>query len=551
MSDDAQADIRFGTVPRRPDLPKSSWTYPAIVRLQAVRYGERTFCSFSDGSSITFAGFEEQSTALANALAGLGVEEGDRVMALLHNSKEFLLTMLAAHKRKAIFVPINTELKGAFLEHQLRNAAPRVVFVDAELRAAFDTVDTSGIGVEVTVVVGGDASPLEGSAGFGFETLARTETTEVALPAIAPQDVCTIMFTSGTTGPAKGVLMPHAHCFYNAWIAMRSTRLTERDRMYIAMPLFHGTASLLQLYASLLAGASVHIVKRFSASSWLSDVRACGATVTYAAGVMPEFIMKQPRVSDDHDNPLRLVWSVPVSDQWGPEFEQRFGVRLLQAFGMTETCVPVWGSIEEPLLAGCAGRVVSEFFDVGVVNPATDEHLPPGEIGEIVTRPKEPSCFMAGYFRMPERTVEAWRNLWFHTGDAGYFDAQGRLFYVDRIRDRIRRRGENISAFEVEEAICSHPEVLQCAVVGVKVDGAGGEDEVLAQVVVTSPGLTARVLLDWCLPRVPRYALPRFIEIVSEIERTATGKIRKQAIRDAGVRATTWDRERAGYVVPR
>jgi len=177
--------------------------------------------------------------------------------------------------------------------------------------------------------------------------------------------------------------------------------------------------------------------------------------------------------------------------------------------------------------------------------------LQPNEIGEIVVRPKEPAVFMAGYYRMPDKTVEAWRNLWFHSGDAGYFDDKGRLFYVDRIRDRIRRRGENISAYEVEEVINSHPDVVQCAVVGVKVDDAGGEDELLAHIVSSSQVLEARVLLDWCVPRMPRYALPRFIEFVTDIERTASGKIRKQAIRDAGVTERTWDREAAGYVIPR
>jgi len=195
--------------------------------------------------------------------------------------------------------------------------------------------------------------------------------------------------------------------------------------------------------------------------------------------------------------------------------------------------------------------VIEEFFEVRVVDAETDEPLKPNEIGEIVVRPKEPAVFMAGYYRMPDKTVEAWRNLWFHSGDAGYFDEHGRLFFVDRIRDRIRRRGENISAYEVEEVINSHPDVVQCAVVGVKVDDAGGEDELLAQVVSTSPALEAKTLLDWCVPRMPRYALPRFIEFVTDIERTASGKIRKQAIRDAGVTSLTWDRESAGYVVSR
>jgi crotonobetaine/carnitine-CoA ligase len=533
------------------ELPKSVWTLPAIVRMQAERYGGREFCTFYDGASLTFEGLEAESSALASGLAGLGVQPGDRVLALVQNSKAFLVTMVAVHKRKAIFVPINTELKGAFLQHQLKNTEPRVVFVDAELRQAFDTVDPQGIPVESTVITGGDAAPLPGTKALRYEALAATQPRAADVVSVTPYDVCTIMFTSGTTGPAKGVLMPHAHCFYYALSAMRSTALTESDCMYISMPFFHGTACLLQFYSALLAGARAHVAKRFSAGSWLSDVRACGATVTYAVGVMPEFILKQPRRDDDKDNRLRISWSVPVSDKWGREFEERFGLRILQGYGMTEFSVPVWGDLRDPVTAGCAGRVVEEFFEVRIVDPETDEPMGPNEIGEIVVRPSEPGVFMAGYFRMPDKTVEAWRNLWFHSGDAGYFDKEGRLFYVDRIRDRMRRRGENISAFEIEEVINSHPDVLQCAVVGVKVEGAGGEDEVLAHVVTTSATLTAKALLDWCVPRMPRFALPRFIEFVPDIERTASGKIRKQAIRDTGVTSKTWDREAAGYVVPR
>lgn len=532
-------------------LPKSLWTLPAIVRMQADKYGARTFCTFQNGASLTFEQLETESNSLASAFAGIGVQSGDRVLALLHNSREFVLTLIATHKCGAIFVPINTELKGAFLQHQLKNTEPRVVIVDAELRKTFDTVDTSGIPISSTVVVGGAAAPLPGTKPYSLDALALTEPRSEHVATATPYDACTIMFTSGTTGPAKGVLMPHALCYYYAFSAMRSTALTESDRMYISMPMFHGTACWLQLYSSLLAGAAVHVVKRFSAQSWLTDIRGCGATVTYAVGVMPEFILKQPRQHDDADNPLRLSWSVPVSDSWGREFEQRFGLRILQGYGMTEFSVPVWGDLRDPVKAGCAGRVLEDFFEVSIVDPETDECLAANQIGEIVVRPKEPGVFMAGYFRMPDKTVEAWRNLWFHSGDAGYFDEQHRLFYVDRIRDRIRRRGENISSFEVEEVISSHPEVLQCAVVGIKVEGAGGEDEVMAYVVPRSSTLSPKEVLDFCVPLMPRYALPRFIEFVPDIERTPSGKIRKQAIRDTGVTSKTWDRESVGYVVPR
>jgi crotonobetaine/carnitine-CoA ligase len=303
---------------------------------------------------------------------------------------------------------------------------------------------------------------------------------------------------------------------------------------------------------SLYAGTSIYCVERFSPSRWLDDVRASGATVTNALGVMPEFIFRTPPTPFDRDHSLRQIMAVPIAAEWGEAFEQRFGVKIVQGYGMTECNIPCYTGPDDPLLPGCAGRVQDEYFEVRIVDPATDEPLPQGEVGEIIVRPKEPGCFMAGYFRMLEKTVEAWRNLWFHTGDAGRFDAAGRLFFVDRIKDCIRRRGENISAFEVEQVLNAHPWVAESAVIGVKTAGAGGEEEVKACLVV-EPGseIDNVALLDYCVERMPRYAVPRFVELVEELSKTATGKVQKQGMRDAGVTHETWDREVVGYTIAR
>lgn len=535
------------------DIPsKDLWHFPALVREQAQRLGDKPFCSFEDGQSFTFEQLEEETNRLATGLATLGIGRGDRVAAMLSNCKAFLIAMIATYKRGAIFVPLNIELKGSFLRHQLSNTDPGVVFLDAQFRPFFENVDFEGMRVATTVAVGGEVHGLPGTRTMRYEELAATVARPSDLIPTDYRDPCMIIFTSGTTGPAKGVLMPHAHCFYYALSAKHAYGLTAADRMYISMPLFHGTALLLQFYACLLAGIPAYVAKRFSASTWLDDIRSFGATVTCAVGVMPEFVFKQPTRPDDGDNPLRLSWSVPVSDTWAPAFEKRFNTRILQGYGMTEFSVPVWGDLADPATPGCAGKVVEEFFEIQIVDPETDEPMPTGQIGEIVVRPKQPFVFMASYYRMPEKTLEAWRNLWFHSGDAGYLDEKGRLFYIDRLKDRIRRRGENISAFEVEEVIASHPQVQQCAVVGVKTADAGGEDEVMAFVVLTEgANLRAEALMDWCVPRMPRYAVPRFIDFVVEIERTASGKIRKQALRDIGPGEGAWDRQHAGYVVPR
>lgn len=236
--------------------------------------------------------------------------------------------------------------------------------------------------------------------------------------------------------------------------------------------------------------------------------------------------------------------AVPVMAQWAETFQTRFGARLVQVYGMTECNIVSYSAPDALLEAGCVGDTSDEFFDVQVVDPVTDREVPARSLGEIVVRPKVPFGFMQGYLGLAEVTVCAWRNLWFHTGDGGFLDERGRLHFVERIGDFIRRRGENISPMEIEQVLNSHPGVAECAVVGVKVQGAGGEDEVKAYVVPSDAGVRHPELHAWSRERLPRYAVPRFWEFVASIEKTATGKMRKQELRKLGVTAQTWDREK-------
>ena len=242
---------------------------------------------------------------------------------------------------------------------------------------------------------------------------------------------------------------------------------------------------------------------------------------------------------------------VLLAEEWAEALQDRFAVSVVQGFGMTEVNMVAYSDPSEPVVAGCAGYVLEEHFEVIVADPETDRELPVGAVGEILVRPRSPFCFNVGYFKMPDKTVEAWRNLWFHTGDAGRFDDQGRLHFVDRIKDRIRRRGENISSYEVEQVLNDHPSVIESAAVGLKVEGAGGEEEILAVLAVAGERPDPVEFLDWCVERMPRYTVPRFLAFVDELEKTASGKIRKQALREGGVATETWDRESVGYVVKR
>lgn len=533
------------------DIPRDSWTYLELLRRRAEQYGDRIFCKFGDGDTLTFAEYESATNQLASALADLNIGPSDRVVGMMYNSKAFLLAMSAVHKRGAIFVPINTELKGAFLEHQIRNIEPRAAFIGDELRPAFDTISIDGLNIETSISAEGKGEPLPGSRGVSLAHLLDTEARPADVMPAEPHDICMIMFTSGTTGPSKGTLMPHAHCLLFGFGSGRALSMTPEDCMFICMPFFHAMGLLLQLTSCLMYGSSAHVIRRFSATTWLDDIRESKATLTYGLGVIPEFIFRQPPTPHDKDHKLRSMVAVPIGEDWGEPFEERFGLRLVQAYGMTECNIPAYGKLEDPVMAGCAGHIEDDFFEVRIVDAETDKPVATGDVGEIVVRPTQPGCFMAGYYRMPERTVEAWRNLWFHTGDAGRFDDAGRLFFIDRIKDCIRRRGENISAFEVEQVINNHPDVAESCVIGVRDADAGGEEEVKACVVSHGNGAEPTSILDWCVERMPRYAVPRYIEYVDSLDKTPTGKLQKQGLRDAGITKDTWDRESVGYVVPR
>ncbi len=549
------------------DLPMERWTLVDAVREQARRRGDAPYLSFEDGGDLTFAELDAASDRMATALADRGVVEGDRVLGLLTNSRAFVVLMIATHKRRAVFVPINTELKGSFLEHQVRNSEPRIVAVDSGLLNLFDHVDTSGVPIEATIVVtdgandaehaavgaalGALPAPLADTTRLDYLELEVTEARHDASLDPSPSDVCTIMYTSGTTGPSKGVLMPQAHCYLFSVGTITAMALTEADRYFVCMPMFHANGLFMQVFPTLVAGSSAHVVKRFSVSTWLDDVITHEATVTNALGVMPEFIFRSPVSDRDRSHRLRTIMAIPVAEEWAQALQDRFDVQIVQGYGMTEINMVAYSDISEPVEAGCAGYVLDEHFEIIVADPATDRAMPTGDVGEILVRPRSPFCFNVGYLDMDDKTVEAWRNLWFHTGDAGRFDEKGRLHFVDRIKDRIRRRGENISSYEVEQVLNDHPSVTESAAVGLKVDGAGGEEEIKAVIAIDGEHPDPVEFLDWCVERMPRYTVPRYLEFVAELDKTASGKIRKQALRDAGTGGDTWDRESVGYKIKR
>ncbi len=538
-------------------VDKSEWVVGKVLADQARTRGDAPFVQFEDGPPHSYAKAHELCNRVGNAFSGIGVGFGDNVAVMLNNRLEYLWIWIGLGRTGGVPVAINTALKGSFLTHVLTNTKARTGVVEPEFLPWLADIEETIPDLE-TVYVPADVYDPKDVPAFkrievkSFDELMSGPADEIDVE-VTYRDIGMIMFTSGTTGPSKGVLMPHGHLYLFGLSMQLHMEMTPDDRYYVSMPLFHAQGILMQTYATMITGGSMVLVKLFRASTWIDDVRKYEATLTNLLGVMNDFVLAQPAKPTDTDNKLRLVSAVPVTEDTLKALRTRFAIpKFNELFGMTECNLPVNRPLDAPDEAGCSGKIWDEYFEVIVADPETDEELPIGEVGEILVRPKEPYCFMQGYNGMAERTVDTWRNFWFHTGDAGHIDERGYVWYIDRIKDTIRRRGENISSYEVEAVLLEHPAVEEAAAVAVKAE-QGREDEVLACLVLNPDVDPPRPedLLDFCVPRMPYFAVPRYIEFLSEIPKTPSAKIQKNKIRDRGLGPSSWDRESVGYKVRR
>jgi crotonobetaine/carnitine-CoA ligase len=517
------------------------WSLPAVLEEQAKLHGERLFLSMIGGESLTFAELRDDASKVAGMLAALGAKPGDHIGVMLPNSLDFARAWHGIGRLGAIAVLFNSELTGSFLEHPLRDAAPKMLIVHADYLPRFDGL-RRGFTPERVIVVGSTEQPNTGIVS-GFDDWSAAVPWDAPLP--APHDLACIMYTSGTTGAPKGVMMPHAHCYLFGLGVVDNLGVTSGDRYYICMPLFHANALLMQLSGAMIAGAEAVVRDRFSASAWLDDIRSSGATITHSLGAISAFVIAQPERPSDTDHQLRLILSAPNHPDHERAWRNRFGIAdALGAYGMTEVNIPLYG---EPGIArpGSCGRPYARYFEVEVRDPATDMPLEPGEVGEIMVRPRMPNGFMAGYHGLPAKTVEACRNFWFHTGDAGRIASDGYVTFIDRIKDCIRRRGENISAADIEASFSDLTGVAEVAAFAVPSEIEGGEDEIMLAVVpLTGIEISASTIVEHARQRMPRFAQPRYLEFMAELPKTSSEKVRKVALRSAGVSASTIDLER-------
>ena len=518
------------------------WAYPLVLAEHAAKRPDATWIDVVDGESLSFGAADSDARRVAGFIASLGVKAGERVAVLLPSGLDFVRAWIGLGYLGATAVLLNTELRGAFLQHQINNCGARLAIVDATLLKSLQEL-SGKLPLLQRVLVAGTAPPRT-VENFEFLDWARWRASSPVASALpSPQDIACVMYTSGTSGPAKGVLMPHAHCYLYGLGSIEAVALEQDDAYYITLPLFHANGLLMQLGATLIAGARAVVRDRFSATNWLSDVRRYGATVTNSLGVLAAFITAQPPTSEDQDHHLRAMMNAPNFPAHEAIFRQRYGIRdVISGFGMTECNIPIWGRIGHSR-PGAAGWVYDRYFELIIADPETDRPMRPGETGEILVRPKVAWGFMAGYLDLPEKTVESWRNLWFHTGDAAIMDSEGVVTFVDRIKDCIRRRGENIAAAEVEGVIAGLPGVAEVAAFAVPSDLPGGEDEVMLAIVPESDGTFDRAaVLGKADELLPRFARPRFVELLENLPKTATGKVQRAVLRKRGA-ATAWDRE--------
>lgn len=527
---------------------RSQWSLPSVLRHQAaVRRDHVWLDAPEEGATWTYAEMLASAERVGRTMLANGAQPGDRVILVAANSSRFVRTWVGSAVAGLVEVPINTAYEHDFLAHQVRTVEARLAVIDDVFAERFVAVSEAARDITKFWVIdtGQQDKAIEVLREAGWDAAPWDELeadTPGELPEVHPQDLASVLFTSGTTGPSKGVAMPHAQMYFFADECVSLVRLTPDDAWMALTPLFHGNAQFMAAYPTMVAGARFVVRSRFSASRWVDHLRESRVTVTNFIGVMMDFIWKQDRRADDADNPLRVVFAAPTAASLVQPMKERYGIEaFVEVFGLTETSAPIISPYGEDRPAGAAGLAADEWFDVALVDPETDEEVAVGEIGELVIRPKVPFICSMGYFNMPDKTVEAWRNLWFHTGDALRRDENGWFYFVDRFKDALRRRGENISSYEIETSILSHPAVVETAVIAVPASTEAGEDEVMAYV-ITQGAVTAEELWEHCDSRIPSFAVPRFLRFVEELPKTPSQRVQKAKLRDLGITPDTFDR---------
>lgn len=522
-------------------------TVIAALERAVAAHPDRVLLDFS-GELYTYADVDRLSTRLAHSLESLGVQPGQTVVTMLDNNVDAVISWLAVNKLCAVSVPINTALRGEFLRHQIADAGAPIVICEAAYLDRVAAVAPQLSEVKLVLYRSPDAdavsaatcgplplAPLDAHRGHDDRPFERKPN---------PWDLASLIYTSGTTGPSKGCMISYNFMCNLARLQLRAGPASANDVTITPLPLFHMNALAVGILSNILVGARVAIIPRFSVSNFWPEVERSGATIASILGGMGGLLANAP----DNDASKRCFGQIhtvrgnPFTEDNKKVWRERFGARQVggNGYGLTEACVITSLAGGEYAAPGSSGKRIAD-FDVRIVDDL-DRELPPNTAGEIVCRPLRPDIMFMGYWRRPEETLKLMRNMWFHTGDIGKFDDDGFFYFVDRKKDYLRRRGENISSFEMESAFARHPDIAEVAVHAVPSDK--GEDDVKVTAIL-NPGaaLTAEALFHWATDAVPYYALPRYIEFRDTLPKNPQGRILKYQLRDEGKTLSTWDIE--------
>ncbi len=511
-----------------------------LIDRHAREIGDTVFIVYEDGSSWTYRQLREEVAGCAAGLQQQGIKQGDHVLVWLPNGPEAVRYVLAINYLGAVCVPINLSNRGLVLEHVINDSGASTMICDARLLDRLDDIEAERL--ETIILVGEEPQLQQQRFSFVPESEVLKPGAEPEPPArpIEPWDPEFVLYTSGTTGPAKGVISSYTHRHAHAWA---STCIRVGDRRFIHGPLSH-TAGAGAIYTTICKAGSIALVESFKTDQFWSRVRTMQPQVTSLLGATIPFLLKQPPSPEDKTHGLRAVIVAPI-DENAIAFGERFGVEVYGIYSMTEMSIPMFCGPDIDRVGQCGTP------RAGVQVKLVDEHdleVEDGESGELVVRCDDPWVMMSGYLNNPAATAKVWQNGWFHTGDLFRKDPDGVYIFMDRMNDMVRRRGENISSFEVETAISQFPGVREVAIVGAQSEFS--EDEVLAVICpIAGAEIDPAELIEFLRPRLPHFMVPRYIRIADDLPRTGTQKIIKAQLRSEGVTADTWDREKSGIKV--
>jgi crotonobetaine/carnitine-CoA ligase len=522
----------------------TGWVLPALLRRRAEEHPDRDYLRVGDGPWLSYGEVNARANRVANALIARGLAPGEAVSTMLPNCEENLAVWFGIQKAGGVQSPINLAYRGGFLSWVINLPRSRfLVIADSYLgvleQVAGELVDLERVVVHATGARDGPDPSLP------WEPLQELLAGGDGEPGVEVSwtDDARIMFTSGTTGRSKGAIKQHASDYFSGRTYNEVCGVTEEDTFFSCLPLFHSNAQVLGAYPAMIAGARIAFAARYSSGRFWGQVVDAQATILNTVSAINYFIWNTPPDPMERAHSVRRIMAMPAPKDIYHDFEDRFGIRFIEGYGLTETGMVTYHPPGAPPRPGSCG-VATPGFEVTVVEPGTDLPRPPLTPGEIVVDMRMPNIVMRTYAGMPEKTAEDFRNLKLHTGDLGMMDADGYLYFLDRVKDYIRRRGENVSSMEVEAVVTGHADVLEAAAVGVKAgEGASSEEEILVCLVLregSAPDL--RELLDWCTERMPYFAVPRYLRVMEALPKTPTERVRKVELREAGITPDTFDR---------